>query len=149
MRLARIGALALLMGPWAAAAEFAAPPPQPIAGFGRFQVLGGELDQPQLKAGYRFYVDPARAALFTVMRYRLRGSGAAPSPTEKFVWNERPGARVPLRCFEWVETSDGGEWREMPSSGAAYRSEMLTLMQVLAEQNRAYQRHLEPEGRQP
>jgi hypothetical protein len=138
MRLVRLGALALLLGSGAAAADFAAPPPQRIAGFDGFEMLGGELASPRLKAGYRFYVDPARAALFTVMRYRLRQSGPVESPTEKFVWNERPGERVALRCFEWVEASGGGAWREMPTSGAAYHREMVTLLLVLAEQNRAY-----------
>jgi hypothetical protein len=81
------------------------------------------------------------------MRYRLRGSGEQ-SPTEKFVWNERPGQRIPLRCFEWVEAMDGGEWRELSHGGAAYESEMMTLRLVLAEQNRAYHRQVEREAGQ-
>jgi hypothetical protein len=148
MRLVRLAILPLLLGPWAAAADFTALPPHPIVGFAGFQVFEGELVSPRLKAGYRFYVDPARAALFTVMRYRLRNSGPVESPTEKFVWNEKPGQRVPLRCFEWIEATSGGTWREMDLGSAAYVSEMRTLGLVLVEQNRAYHRQVEPEASQ-
>jgi hypothetical protein len=146
VRVAPLASFLLVVGPWAAAADFAAPPPQLIGGFAGFEMLGGELASPRLKAGYRFYVDPRRAALFTVMRYRLRPSEHAESPTEKFVWNERPGERAPLRCFEWVEAMRGGAWREMPAGGAAYQSEMSTLLLVLAEQNRAYRLQIETEA---
>ena len=146
MRFFGLACLALLAGPWSPAADFAAPPPHPIAGFAGFEMFGGELVSPRLRAGYLFYVDPARGALFTVMRYRLRRSGREGLPTEKFVWNERPGQRVPLRCFEWVEARGGGAWRELGAGGVAYESEMMTLRVVLAEQNRAYRRQVEQEA---
>lgn len=148
MRPALLASVLLLLVPWAGAVDFAAPPPHPIAGFAGFEVLGGELVSPRLKAGYRFYVDPARGALFTVMRYRVRPGGSGDSPTEKFVWNERPGQRAPLRCFEWVEAMDGGAWRELGAGGAEYEGEMATLRLVLAEQNRAYRRQVEREAGQ-
>jgi hypothetical protein len=82
------------------------------------------------------------------MRYRVRRSGSPESPTEKFVWNERPGQRVPLRCFEWVETTNGGgAWRELNSGEPAYDNEMATLLLVLSEQNRAYRQQIERETR--
>jgi hypothetical protein len=146
MRRVLLAVIPFLLGPWAVAADFAALPPQSIVGFATFQVLGGELASPRLNAGYRFYVDPARAALFTVMRYRLRATGSEGAPTEKFVWNERPGQRFPLRCFEWVEATSGGAWREMAPGSVAYSSEMRTLGLVLAEQNRAYRREMELEA---
>jgi len=149
MRLAFLAILTLLAQAGRAASDFTASPPQSIAGFGSFQVLGGELFSPRLKAGYRFYVDPARAALFTVMRYRLRSGGSTDSQTEKFVWNERPGQRVPLRCFEWVEATSGGVWTEMHPGSPEYAGEMRTLGLVLAEQNRAYHRQVELESSQP
>ena len=146
MRLALLASVALMLGPWAEAADFVAPPPEPIAGFAAFEMFGGELVSPRMKAGYRFYVDPARGALFTVMRYRVRTSGPLGWPTEKFVWNERPGQRVPLRCFEWVESAVGGAWREIAPGGPDYEGEMETLRLVLSEQNRAYRQKLEREA---
>ncbi len=143
MRFILLAALSLLLALSARAADFAAPPPHPIAGFADFELFGGELSSARLRAGYRFYVDPARGALFTVMRYRLRHDGGKGSPTEKFVWNEQPTQRAPLRCFEWVVTHASGAWREISPGSAAYESEMATLRLVLAEQNRDYRRQVQ------
>ena len=71
-----------------------------IAGLSGWELMAGELEPPGLAVGYRFYVNPARPALFTIMRYRVRATGTGKAPTEKFVWVERPGEPVPLRCFE-------------------------------------------------
>jgi len=141
MRLLPFAGLLLATASGVAAADFIAPPPHPIAGFANYEVFQGEVASPRLKAGYRFYVDPSRAALFTVMRYRVRAMGAEATPTEKFVWNERPG--VPLRCFEWTEAGEGGAWRELGAGGADYLREMATLRQVLWAQNRDHQRRIE------
>lgn len=141
-----LAVLPLLLVERAAAADFVAPPPRSIVGLATFQVLAGELASPRLNAGYRFYVDPARGALFTVMRYRVRNPGSGDAPTEKLVWNERPGQRLPLRCFEWVEASSGGTWQELDPRSVAYSSEMRTLVRVLVEQNRAYRRQMGLEG---
>jgi hypothetical protein len=142
MRVALLAALVLLLAPSARAADFGAPPPRAIAGFADFEQFAGELSSPRLKAGYRFYVDPARGALFTVMRYRVRSREGEGSPTEKFVWNELPSRRAPLRCFEWVGPSGGEAWREIGPGGVAYESEMATLRLVLAEQNKEFRRQV-------
>jgi len=142
MRFTLLAGIALLLSLSARAADFVAPPPHPIAGFADFEVFEGEVTSHRLKAGYRFYVDPARGALFAVMRYRVRPGGGEGSPTEKFVWNQQPGPRAPLRCFEWVEGRGGGAWREIRPGGVAYESEMVTLRLVLAEQNRDYRRQV-------
>ena len=128
--------LALLLVSTASPADFQAPPPLPVSGIADWEVFAGELASPRLKAGYRFYVDPRRGALFTVMRYRLRAEPGTPAPTEKFVWNQRPGDRIPLRCFEWIEATGAGSWRELGAGSPAYRQEMQTLLLVLSEQNR-------------
>ncbi len=142
MRLALLAALVVVLASSARAVDFGAPPPHPIAGFADFELFAGELSSPRLKAGYRFYVDPARGALFTVMRYRVRSREGEGSPTEKFVWNELPSRRTPLRCFEWVGPSGGGAWREISPGGVAYESEMATLRLVLAEQNKDYRKQV-------
>jgi hypothetical protein len=146
MRLATLGFVPMLLGTWASAADFAAPPPYPIVGFAAYEVFAGELSSSRLNAGYRFYVDPARGALFTVMRYRLRAAPGEVPPSEKFVWNEQPGQRVPLRCFERVEASGGDTWRELDPLGAAFGREMAILALVLVEQNRAYRQQVGQPG---
>ncbi len=143
MRLVLLGALSILLAPCGRAADFTAPPPHSIPGFDDYEVLGGELTSTRLKAGYRFYVNPARRALFTVMRYRVRPAAGEESVSEKFVWNAMPGGRAPLRCFEWVDAAGGGAWREISHGSAAFDREMMTLRLVLAEQNRDYRRQVQ------
>jgi hypothetical protein len=146
MRMQPLAGLVLVSASRVAGADFVALPPHPIAGFATYEVFQGELASSRLKAGYRFYVDPARAALFTVMRYRLRATGGESMPTEKFVWNERPGQGVALRCFEWIESAEGSAWRELAAGGVDYQREMSTLRLVLSEQNHAYRRQVEEES---
>jgi hypothetical protein len=149
MRARGLFGLLLLVVAWSHAADFGAEPPYPIARLATFEVLAGELESSRLRAAYRFYVDPLRPGLYTVMRYRLRSSGNEPPPTEKLVWNERPGQPAPLRCFEWIVAGGGGEgggWRELSAASAAYGQEMQTLRLVLFEQNRDYRNRLERDG---
>ena len=146
MKAFRLACLPLLAATWSHTADFGAEPPLPIARFATFEVLEGEFASPNLRAAYRFYVDPLRSGLFTVMRYRVRAGGLEGSPTEKFVWNERPGQRAPLRCFEWVEGGAGSSWREMSAGSAAYDQEMQTLRLVLFGQNRDFRNRLERDG---
>lgn len=149
MKARRMAGLFLLAATWSQASDFQAEPPYPIARFATFEVLGGELQSSRLRAAYRFYVDPLRAGLYTVMRYRLRPSGDETPPTEKLVWNERPGQGAHLRCFEWIEAgggSGGGAWRELSAASPAYGQEMQTLRLVLFEQNRDFRDRLERGG---
>jgi hypothetical protein len=128
----------------AAAADFQAPPPHAILGLAAWEVVEGELASPQLSAGFRFYVNPERPALYSVMRYRVRsGDASVKAPTEKFLWVEHPGKAVPIRCFELLvpETAAGSpaKWREMVAGTGEYLREMQTVMAVLAQQRRKFQ----------
>jgi hypothetical protein len=142
MRFALLVALAVVLVSSARAVDFGAPPPHPIAGSADIELVAGELSSPRLTAGHRVSLDPARGAHLTVRRYRVRTREGEASPTEKFVWNELPSRRAPLRCFEWVGPSGGGAWREISPGGVAYESEMATLRLVLAEQNRHYRNQI-------
>lgn len=125
--------------------DFAEAPPEPIAGFVDWPFLSGEFQAGGLAFGYRFHVNPARPALYSVMRYRLRANGQDPPPTEKFLWVERPGQPAPMRCFE-LQGPSGAKavgWREMAPGTREYTQEMQTLRALLILQNREMQRQLQ------
>jgi hypothetical protein len=139
MRSAWLRALLVLAATGVDGADFTLLPPHAIAGLAGWEVLAGELEPPGLAAGYRFYVNPARPALYTIMRYRLRAGGKGTAPTEKFVWVERPGEPVPLRCFEVVPPIPPGtkpSWREMRPGTQEYMREMQTVVAVLGARQR-------------
>jgi hypothetical protein len=143
----RLG-LALLLVAASAGAEvddFTQAPPEPLAGFVDWPFLSGELQTASLSFGYRFHVDPERPALYSVMRYRVRGAKGGLVPTEKFLWVERPGRAAPMRCFELRDAAgrQGAVWREMTPGTPEYVQELQTLMAVLAHQNREMQRQLQ------
>lgn len=132
-------ALLVLAASGVEGADFTLAPPYAITGLAGWEVMDGELEPPGLAAGYRFYVNPARPALYTVMRYRVRDEGTRPAPTEKFVWVERPGEPVPLRCFELVAPTPprtDPSWREMRPGTEEYVREMRTVIAVLAARQR-------------
>ena len=139
MRVRWLRALLVLAASSAEGADFTLAPPHAIAGLAGWEVMVGELEPPGLAAGYRFYVNPARPALYTVMRYRVRAEGTGAAPTEKFVWVERPGERVPLRCFEIVAPTPPqteSSWREMQPGTEEYVREMQTVVAVLGARQR-------------
>jgi hypothetical protein len=132
-------ALLILASARMEAADFVAPPPVAIAGLHHWEVVAGELDTPRISAGYRFFVNPDRPALYSVMRYRVRTpAGSGPVPTERFLWVERPGEPVPLRCFELLPGSSASPatWREIEPGTAEYFVEMQTVRVVLAARQR-------------
>ena len=97
--------------------------------------MTGEVATPSLAGGYRFFVNPARPGLYSVMRYRLRAApGSDLVPAEKLLWVERPGEPVPLRCFELLPAARAGTaaWREMEPGTPEYLVEMQTVIAVLA-----------------
>jgi hypothetical protein len=126
----------------AQASDFSRQPPEPITGFAEWPSISGEVQTTELSFGYRFYVNPERPALYQVMRYRLRLHGEGAASTEKFLWVERPGERVPIRCFE-LPLGQGAVWREMRPGTSEYAREMHTLIAVLGHQNRDARRQAE------
>src|SRR5262249_37640054 len=113
-------------------------------------VVSGELTAPELSGGFRFYVNPERPALYSVMRYRLRSPAHVRDEkpaTEKFFWVEHPGGPLPMRCFELLDSGAAGttaEWRELLAGTPEYVNEVRTLISVLAEQNRESRRQGAP-----
>jgi hypothetical protein len=98
-----------------------------------------ELADRQVAVRYEFYVNPARPAIYEVVRYRvtpLVPTGAAPraSGNEKLQW-DRDGRD--LRRFECVASAGRAcAWTEMEKSGADYRMEVPFLIQLYGAHNR-------------
>jgi hypothetical protein len=100
----------------------------------RWEQIWGEGGSDELKVVYRFYIDPARPALYRITQYRVTRSQADSAPvsdTEKLIWNAEPGSRAPLQCFERVRTpGQAWQWRRLEPDSHRYRIEMSTAMAI-------------------
>ena len=92
------------------------PGPEVLA---RWELIQGRNEGEGLRATYRFYIDPRRAALYTVTQYRL------PSETEKVLWNAGPRGR-PLECYELLPEG----WSRLDPTSERYRLEMATAIRI-------------------
>jgi hypothetical protein len=93
------------------------PGPEVLA---RWELIQGSGDSGGQRVAYRFYVEPARAALYRVTQYRLL------LETEKLLWNGQPGRGQPLELYELL--SQG--WTRMDSGTERYRAEMATAIRI-------------------
>jgi hypothetical protein len=105
-----------------------------------WQDINGEFTLPRVEARYDFYVNPVRGAIYQMMHYRVRflkpvfkAEWSYP-PSDKLVWNDRPGEHIPLRMFERLEATPeaAARWRELPQDSAEYKTELLVGAQLLA-----------------
>jgi hypothetical protein len=121
-----------------AAPVFADTLPPGIADVSGWEVISGDFETPQMRGGYRFYVNPERLAMYQLMRYRVQRLPSATQPgdaalgAERVAFIRRPGVREPIDC--WERRADGAddEWRAFAPATAEYVAEMTVLMQVLA-----------------
>jgi hypothetical protein len=97
-----------------------------------WEQVRGEVRDANGRVDYRFYVDPARRALYRITQYRIVPA-RGPAETEKLLWNETPG-RARLQCYERVSERDWEtlwlwerwRWRQLEPDSARYRNEMMT-----------------------
>jgi hypothetical protein len=116
---------------------FAATLPTAVGDVSRWQVVTGSFETDRARGSYLFYVNPARSALYQLMRYKVELRTAATleertrGSAERVAFVARPGVPEPMLCWERIE---GGEpaWKAVVAGTAAYRLEMSMLMQVLA-----------------
>jgi hypothetical protein len=116
---------------------FAAVLPAVVGDVSGWEVVSGSFETDSARGSYVFYVNPERAALYQLMRYRVdlrtpaspleRARGAA----ERVAFIARPGVREPMLCWERVE-GDVPSWRAVPAGTGPYLLEMNVLMRVLA-----------------
>ena len=140
MRL-RLAAALLLVGSLRAAAQeapeaFAPSLPDGVGDVSRWKLVTGDFETPKLRGEYRFYVNPARNAMYQLMRYRVdllaattageRRRGGA----ERVAFVRRPGVREPMAFWE-KGVAGTPPWREILAGTDEYRMEVGVLMGVL------------------
>jgi hypothetical protein len=121
-------------------ADFTSPAPEGVDNVSAWEVVEGRFENAHAAGAYRFYVSPARQALYQLMRYRVTFRAPVTEEekqnrsTEKLVWNQHPGERVPLLCWERVGATDSAPayWRELSPGSPEYVWEMRVLIQVLS-----------------
>ena len=118
-------------------APFAAALPASVGDVSRWHLVAGSFETSTERGSYRLYVNPARAALYQLMRYRVEFLGVL-SPeqqrrggAERVAFIRPPGVREPIACWERVAGTEPS-WREVPADTDEYRLEMAILMGVLS-----------------
>jgi hypothetical protein len=143
MRLPLAAALLVSLGALPAPARatdlvFAATLPPGVADVAGWELVTGDFETPKLRGAYRLYVNPARLALYQVMRYRVQrlpssaGPGDATLRAERVVFVRRPGVREPVECWERRAPGSAPEWRALAPGTGEYVAEMAQLTEVLA-----------------
>jgi hypothetical protein len=135
-------ALALLVagaGPLSAQpVAFSPTLPDGIIDVSSWQVVSGDFETAQIRGGYRLYVNPARPALYQLMRYRIdRGAQAPPEHdarlgVERVAYIRNPGVREPL--VYWLKQPPGSrsDWEQVPHGTREYQLETGLLMRILS-----------------
>jgi hypothetical protein len=111
----------------------ALPGPLTLAGWEQVQ---GEFSDASFRVAYRFYVDPARRAIYRITQYHIVPA-QGPAETEKLLWNETPG-RGALQCYERVAERSWTtlwlwkrwRWRRLEPDTPRYRNEMVTAIGI-------------------
>jgi hypothetical protein len=117
---------------------FAPSLPDGVGSLAGWEIVAGDFESKDARGSYRFYVNPARGALYQLMRYRveLRGPAGAAQPdrggAERVAFVRRPGVREPMACWERQPAGSTPAWRELAAGTAEYNAEMGVLIQVLA-----------------
>jgi hypothetical protein len=94
-----------------------------------------ELTDGSASVTYEFYVNPARAARYDVIRYRIHGWKGDPGgppyrPTERLQWQ---AGNNDLRRYECVPGRSGEcAWRQLERDSVEYHSEFPIIMWVLS-----------------
>jgi hypothetical protein len=139
-----VAVLALTATPLAVA-QFSKSVPQTIPSVRGWERITGDLvfEDPRVAVQYEFYVNPARPAIYEVVRYRVTDLGpvrtdkARYPTTEKLQW-DRDGRD--LRRFECVAASAaeaGCSWQEMEKGGAHYLREVPVLLWLYGAHQKA------------
>ena len=120
-----------------AASGFSTSLPGAVGDVSSWEIVTGSFETDEARGAYLLYVNPARSAIYQLMRYRVELRKAV-SPeeqrrgvAERVAFVARPGVREPMLCWERL----GGEappWREVAPGTPEYVLEMSVLVRVLA-----------------
>lgn len=102
-----------------------------------WQIVTGDFETGIARGAYRLYVNPSRAAMYQLVRYRVEILRPWPAvedrrgDVERVAFVARPGVREPLLL--WVLLPPGGQssWRTVAADTDEYRAEIGVLMAVL------------------
>jgi hypothetical protein len=118
--------------------RFSAALPAAVGDVSAWTVVSGEFETARVRGAYRFYVSPARQAMYQLMRYDVqlldpRSDLERDRPLgERVVFAAAPGTRAPMMCWATGHGPGAGVWQPVRAGTDAYRLEMMTLIQVLA-----------------
>jgi hypothetical protein len=117
---------------------FAATLPEGVGDVSRWLLVTGEFDADGSRGAYRLYVNPARQAMYQLMRYRVellgtrRGGEAQRRSAERVAFVRRPGISEPMLLWESGAPGARPAWREIEAGTDEYRTELGVLMRVLS-----------------
>lgn len=112
--------------------------PDGVGDVSGWTVVTGDFETTTERGLYRLYVNPARAAMYQLMRYRVEllapagAAGRLRGDAERVAFVRRPGEREPLACWARQEPGSAMEWRRLEPGSVEYQVEMGVLMRVLA-----------------
>jgi hypothetical protein len=104
----------------------------------RWLIVTGDFDTHHARGAYRLYVNPARRAMYQLMRYRVEllgsrsGEAARRGAAERVAFVRRPGVAEPLLLWKRSAPGVTPAWREVAAGSDEYRMELGVLMSVLA-----------------
>jgi hypothetical protein len=103
-------------------------------GHGWEKIAGNlELDSPRLRVQYEFYVNPARPALYELVRYRVTLPDGSPDardypPVEKLQWHAHTQLLRRFECDPALDASAPCRWRELARDSGEYKREVLVVL---------------------
>jgi hypothetical protein len=117
----------------------ALPSPAVVA---QWERIDGEYETVAEHVRYSLFVDPVRPLLYTITQYRVslreQGGERLGYAWETVIWNERPGERIPLRCFTedrrrswrrlWITPSSS--WRDVSPDTQEFRNHMKRALEI-------------------
>ncbi len=130
----------------AAAARAAARTPDPgfaptlpaaVGDVSGWEIVSGDFETARMRGSYCFYVNPARQAMYQLMRYRVEllrqaKAEARRSSVERVAFVEHPGQPEPILIWVRDPTGAGPAWRPLAADTDEYRIEVRVLMGLLA-----------------
>jgi hypothetical protein len=121
---------------------FAPTLPAAVGDVSDWEVITGDFETAQMRGSYRLYVNPARLAMYQLMRYQVELLGQARdayrrTDGERVAFIQRPGIAEPLMLWARDATGIGTAWRAIAPDRSEYKAEMGILMQVLGSHRAA------------
>jgi hypothetical protein len=118
--------------------SFALTLPEGVSDVGGWTVVTGRFETWAARGTYRLYVNPARAGMYQLMRYRVEvlapaeAARSRPGHAERVAFVPRPGVREPVACWSRQGKASPPSWRRLAAGSEEYLVEMGVLMRVLA-----------------